>query len=78
VVASDLPEIASIVRSYEIGVLCNPEDPQDIARAIKEALTPYRYATFKANLKRAQEELNWERESQKLKDLYLGLIRTGR
>jgi glycosyltransferase involved in cell wall biosynthesis len=78
VVASDLPEIASIVRSYEIGVLCNPEDPQDIARAIKEALTPYRYATFKANLKRAQEELNWERESQKLKDLYLGHIRTGR
>ena len=77
VIASDLPEISQIVRTYEIGVLCQAEDPQDIARAIEEALAPDRYATFKANLKRAQEELNWEKESQKLKDLYLGLMRTG-
>jgi len=75
VVASDLPEIANIVRTYEIGILCNPEDPEDVARAIKEALSPPRYATFKANLKRAQQELNWEKESQKLADLYRRLLR---
>ena len=78
VVASDLPEIRRIVSGYEIGILCQPEDPRDIARAIEEALSPNRYAAFKANLKRAQEELNWERESQKLVDLYQRLIRDGR
>lgn len=75
VVASDLPEIASLVGTYGIGVLCQPEDPLDVARAIREALVPERYGAFKANLKRAQEELNWERESQKLTRLYLSLIR---
>lgn len=74
VVTSDLPEIANIVQSYEIGLLCQPEDPKDITRAIEEALSPDRYATFKANLKRAQEELNWEKESQKLAGLYRRLL----
>lgn len=74
VVASDLPEIASLVQTYEIGVLCQPQDPKDITRAIEEALVPERYGAFKANLKQAQEELNWEKESQKLADLYLHLI----
>jgi len=74
VVASDLPEITNLVRAYGIGVLCQPHDPHDIARAIREALVPERYGAFKANLKRAQEDLNWEKESQKLTDLYLRLI----
>ena len=74
VVASDLPEIASLVGTYGIGVLCQPQDPQDVARAINEALVPERYGAFKANLKQAQEELNWEKESQKLTHLYLSLI----
>ncbi len=75
VVASDLPEIASLVQGYEIGVLCQPQDPRDITRGIKEALVPERYGAFKANLKQAQEELNWEKEAQKLTDLYWHLIR---
>jgi len=75
VVASDLPEIAKVVRSYEIGLLCNAEDPEEIARAIEEALSPDRYASFKGNLKRAQQELNWGRESQKLVNLYQGLMK---
>ena len=75
VIASDLPEIASLVGTYGIGVLCRPEDPHDVARAIRETLVPERYGTFKDNLRRAQEELNWERESQKLTRLYLSLIR---
>jgi glycogen(starch) synthase len=74
VVASDLPEMAHLVRSYDIGVLCRPEDPADIARAIEEALEPSRYALFKANLRRAQEDLNWEKESQKLIELYRNLL----
>jgi glycosyltransferase involved in cell wall biosynthesis len=74
VVASDLPEIREIVRGYRIGVLCQPQDPEDIARAIQEALAPDGYETFKANLKRAQQDLHWEKESQKLTDLYRGLL----
>jgi glycosyltransferase involved in cell wall biosynthesis len=73
-VASDLPEIRDIVATYEIGMLCRPEDPQDIARAIEEALAPDRYPTFKANLERAQQDLSWEKESQKLARLYQALV----
>jgi glycosyltransferase involved in cell wall biosynthesis len=75
VVASDLPEIGQLVRAYQIGVLCHPEDPQDIARAIQEVLLPDRYGTFKENLKQAQRELSWEKESQKLVDLYQRLVK---
>jgi glycosyltransferase involved in cell wall biosynthesis len=74
VVASGLPEISRVVLGYEIGIICQPDDPVDIARAIRESLSPERYGTFKANLKRAQQELNWERESQKLSDLYRRLV----
>jgi glycosyltransferase involved in cell wall biosynthesis len=38
VVASDLPGIAPIVRETGCGVLCDPTDPQDIARAIREVV----------------------------------------
>jgi len=74
VVASGLPDIRDIVEAYEIGILCHPEDPQDIARAIEEALAPDRYPTLKANLERAQRELSWERESRKLSRLYQTLV----
>jgi glycosyltransferase involved in cell wall biosynthesis len=38
VVASDLPGIAPIVTETGCGVLCDPADPLDIARATREAI----------------------------------------
>jgi glycosyltransferase involved in cell wall biosynthesis len=40
VIASDLPEIARVVRTCSGGVLCDPSDPRSIASAIESAVSP--------------------------------------
>jgi len=72
IVASDFPEMRRIVEKYEVGLLVNPEDPQDIARAIKILIQdPSMRSRMKANSRAAFEnELNWEIESQSLIKLY--------
>lgn len=63
VVGSDLPEIGRILRRYDVGEVCDPDDPADIARAAT-ALLPddERHATLRRNAASAARELNWERE----------------
>lgn len=72
IVASDFPEMRRIVEKYEVGLLVNPEDPQDIARAIKILVQdPVMRSRMKANGRAAFEnELNWEMESQSLVKMY--------
>ena len=64
VVASDSPDMAALVRRYEVGELCDPEDPAGVARAITAVLDdPERHERLRANARRAAPELTWERES---------------
>lgn len=71
VLASDLPEIAAIVRGYDIGMITGSHDPEHIARKIKEMLgDEERLARWKTNLAKAAEELWWEKEELILKDVY--------
>jgi glycosyltransferase involved in cell wall biosynthesis len=72
VIASDFPEIRLLVEKYELGLLIDPEDPQDIARAAKVLAQnhDYRHRLAGNNRIAFEKELNWEAESQHLLDLY--------
>lgn len=66
-VCSDFPAIAPIVKKYNIGLTCDPTDLDSINACIKEMQTnKVLYKTFKENLKKAKEDLCWEKEREVL------------
>jgi len=74
VAASNFPELRKIVLGHQLGAVFNPEDPKDIARAIKYILSdPERYQRMKENARKAARIYNWENESKKLLALYAEL-----
>jgi glycosyltransferase involved in cell wall biosynthesis len=76
VVASDLPDIAALVREYDLGELTNPEDPQAIAAAMRRLLDdPQRLEQARRNCNRAAALFHWEREGEKLLAIYRGLVK---
>jgi len=72
VIASDFPEMRRIVNKYDLGLLVDPEDPEDIARAIRHLVqNPDLRQRLGRNSQAAfNEVLNWEMESKHLFDLY--------
>jgi glycosyltransferase involved in cell wall biosynthesis len=80
VVASDFPEMRRVVINDPdgpLGELCRPDDPADVARAIRGilALSPEARADLRRRcLKAAHERWNWETESRRLVSLYADLI----
>jgi glycosyltransferase involved in cell wall biosynthesis len=67
VLASDLPEIAGIVKQYEIGMLVSGHEPEMLAKAVNNMLNnKERYKVWKENLSFAADELCWENEEKKL------------
>lgn len=74
-IASDFPEMGKRVREYNIGLAVNPESVEEIAAAIRRMRDDREfYAACKENLKRAKEELCWEREKEALKRAYERLL----
>ena len=70
-IASDLPEQRRLIRGYDIGLLVDPEKPEDVAAAIRRMRGDQEfYAACKENLKRAKRELCWENEKTALKEAY--------
>ena len=71
VIASDFPEIANIVRTYQVGLLVNPDNVEEIAAAID---TLYSNKTLRLQLKQeaiaAAKTLSWEQQANKLIELY--------
>ncbi len=75
VIVSDFPAISSLLRHYGIGLPVNPESPEDIAAAIRRMRDDREfYAACKENLKRAKEELCWEREKTALEEAYRRIL----
>jgi glycosyltransferase involved in cell wall biosynthesis len=66
VVASDLPGMATIVRSTQCGLLCDPADPASIAtalQAILDAPDEERLAYGRRGLEASHTEYSWERQA---------------
>jgi glycosyltransferase involved in cell wall biosynthesis len=72
VVASDLPAIRAIVLQENCGILVDPGDAAEFARAISRLLKEdnLRISLGSNGRKAAEREYNWEKESQKLLALY--------
>jgi glycosyltransferase involved in cell wall biosynthesis len=69
---SDLPEIASLVRKYEVGIVCPSHNPKEIAEKLNELLKDQElYNRLKTNTLKAATELSWENEKAVLKNIYL-------
>ena len=65
VVASDLPGMATIVRTTRCGLLCDPADPAAIAAALREILDApeaERLAYGRRGLEASHAEYNWEQQ----------------
>jgi glycosyltransferase involved in cell wall biosynthesis len=72
VIISDFPEYRAIVEQYDLGLLIDPERPEQIAAAVDKLAGDESYRhQLSENAARAFElELNWEMESRKLFELY--------
>ena len=69
-IVSGIPELARMVEQYDIGLVCDPSDPADIADKISTLLQPDNLARYRANVERARQELNWANEEKKLVAVY--------
>lgn len=70
VLVSNLPELKAIVDSYQVGITVDEVTPEKLAVAIKEALNHPEYYSWKSNCLVAREKLNWQIESEVLKQIY--------
>jgi glycosyltransferase involved in cell wall biosynthesis len=77
VVAADLPGMAAIVRETGIGVLVDPMSPDDIARGLRDVLDapPEQRAAYReACLAAARGPYAWQRQLDRLLDLYRSVL----
>lgn len=75
VIVSNFPEVSKIVDEYNIGIKVDPNSIAEIIEAIeKMRYDKILYATFKSNLKKAKEELCWEKEKKVLEQAYEKLV----
>lgn len=69
--ASDLPEVARIIRKYNTGMFIEKHDPAHIAECLMFMLSnPKKLRQWEANCLQAAKELCWENEKPKLIDIY--------
>jgi len=69
---SDLKEVASIVRKYEVGVVCTSHNIEDIAKELNALLNDNSaQQEYRDNTAKAAAELNWQKETEVLKEIYL-------
>ena len=70
IIASDLVEIKKIIQQYDIGFIAEKHDADYLSTLIKKAVSFEQYADFKSNLKKAKEDLIWEKEVKILSEIY--------
>ena len=76
VVASDLPGIAPLVAETGCGVLCDPSDPADIARAIREIVDAPESERVELRLRclrAARSRYSWQHQVSELLRVYASL-----
>jgi len=71
ILASNLPEIKNVIETYQIGKIILDHTPDTIAKAVEEIkINSFQTTTWRNNLQRAQQELNWSHEKEKLLALF--------
>ena len=71
VLVSDLPEMKNVVDTYQIGEIAIYREPELIAEQIKRMLSDTeKRSVWKTNLELAARELCWQREEEKLIQLF--------
>ncbi len=71
VLVSDLPEMRRIVEDYGIGQVVDSPDPELLAAQIRKMMESEEWRMeWKTNLRKAASELCWEKEQDKVLDLY--------
>ena len=71
IVASNLPEVASVVKKHKVGKIIPSHDPKAIAETIQSlAQNPELLAELKQNCLAAKHLENWENEVQTIADFY--------
>lgn len=68
VIATDVTELAGVVRQYDIGELYEPGNPKSMEDAISRAIS--RHSELIRNVKAAKTELSWERDADVLRGIY--------
>ena len=71
VICSNFPVVKALVNQYQVGILCNPDDPNDIIQCIYKFWFNQEFCgNCKKHLLLAKEELCWEKERIILKEAY--------
>ena len=75
VLASDLPEIRSVVETFEVGCVVDPADRAALVETLQRMVDdkPAR-ARWAANAPRVFETFSWEKASQRFKQAYQNLL----
>ena len=68
VIATDVTELARVVRQYDIGELYEPGNSKSMEDAINRAIS--RHSELLSNVKKARVELSWDRDAQVLRNIY--------
>ena len=70
VLATDLPEVAGIVREYDLGIVLPEASPETIAQAVRKLFADgERIAALQGNATFAARKLDGEQEATKLRAL---------
>lgn len=79
VVSSNFPEIRKIVNKYDLGLLVEPGNTEQLSSAIRELVKDEpRRSKFRENARRAAPELSWEVQEDSLVRLYHGILNGSR
>lgn len=69
---SDLPQMRKVVEEREIGAVVEAGDVDAVVETLRRWRDrPEEYERLRANCRRAAEELNWEREFARLRELFV-------
>ena len=75
VVATDVGELARLVRQHHLGTLYRMGDPSDMVRAVQELIVDYEL--WCRRVSKVQEALSWDADAARLVHLYRGLAVEG-
>ena len=76
VIATDVTELAGVVRQYDIGELYEPGNPTSMEDAISRAVA--RHSELIRNVNATKSELSWERDATVLRDIYFDVMSRAR